>query len=455
MRTSRWRFVAHGVAAASLCLAAVGCGDDTATNDMAMDMGMRDMTANAGDMADGSMPSAPSGEVVVADVVGTAWQAPTTDGGAETPAPFTHIMLTAAQFPMAGGAPSDFSNLTTNTTTLAISGCVANRYDLTSATGHHPTADVNVGSVTLGAVNKGSTVTTGWEGFRFAAPGPAAQNGVYGLPLPNSATCTVSSTTGFYACDFTGTAPTTPPITAAGLGTTSVAFPPILQSNWNALCTAFAGSAATLCMAACDNTNPALTSAYCEQRLLYTAVPTDGGVSGSTIGFDVPGGAPYTGATKSVNVPGPVYITAIKVGTTAITLTTKTLDDLATHIDKTQDLSISFSCDPNDQGTTGAGCMTGATPFDLVSVIGLTSQHPRSSFSAQSAQFGTLSCIEQQKKADATVTIPAAALQAMLGSQTGGSLELNLVHVRGQLAAISPAQLYVGGVGNYAFLALP
>jgi hypothetical protein len=70
MRTSRWRSLAHGLAAASLCLVAVGCGDDTGSDDMAQDLGMRDLTAGDDMAVDMTAPAPPSGAVIVADVVG-------------------------------------------------------------------------------------------------------------------------------------------------------------------------------------------------------------------------------------------------------------------------------------------------------------------------------------------------------------------------------------------------
>src|SRR5262249_5295865 len=144
-----------------------GCGDDTA-DDMGVDMGPRDMTAVAEDMTDATVPSAPSGEIVVADVVGTVWTAGPPDAG-DVSVPMSHRIFAANQFPMASFQNADYTNLMTNTSTLAISGCVANRYDFVSASGKKPVQDVDVGTITLGAVNKGTTMTTGWDAtFRFA-----------------------------------------------------------------------------------------------------------------------------------------------------------------------------------------------------------------------------------------------------------------------------------------------
>jgi hypothetical protein len=444
--------VAHGLAAASLCLVAIGCGDDTGGDDMAMDMGMRDMTDLSGSMDDMTMPGVPSGEIVVADVVGSVWKAGP-DGGVDTEVPLTHHILAANQFPMATTDHSDFSNLMTNVSTLAISGCVANYYDLTSSSAHHPTQDVDVGTLTLGAVNKGTTMTTGWDsGFRFGSPGPMAQGGLYASPLPPSVTCARDSTLGFIFCSYTGAAGT--PITAGGQSPSSVVFPPMTIAEWGVACASFAGGS-TACNNACDQFGHAGT---CEQRLLYTALTTvDGGTGGSSIGFDVPGGAPYAGSTKSVPVNAPVYVTRILKGTTVVCSPAGTpcngLEKLAGNIDKTQSLTIEFSCDQNDQGTTGAGCST-TDPFALVTLVGQSSTNPRSAFS-QTAKYGTLSCIEQQKVVGSAVVVPAAAMAAFLDSQTGGSVNLNLVHGKGALAGISPAQLYIGGVGYSSFINLP
>jgi hypothetical protein len=447
MRQARWRNVAHALAAASLCFAAIGCGDDTG-NDMGMDLGPRDMSV-AMDMAmDMTMaPGLPSAALIVADVQGTVYTT-NPDGGevaiaagaAET---LTHRVLAVTNFPMASSVPSDFSNLMVNAGTLTISGCVADRYDSTSATGHMVTPDVDVGTITIGAVNKGSVVTTGWESTRFALS--SATPTFFSLPFPNSGSCTKGAVS--YGCVFGGSGAGTAAGIPMGLGV----LPPLPLTNWTALC---GGAGATACIANCDQTGHA---GLCEQRMFYTATTdVDAGAVGTTIGVDVPGGMPYSAATKSIPIPPGPYITSITVGTTAVACATSpcTMNDLVGHFDATQDLHISFSCDPNNQTTTGAGCDV-LTPFDLFTLLGTTSQHARDSFAAGDPKFGTLNCLEQTKKSDHTVTVPAAAWAAMVNGQTGGAINLNFLRVKGSLAQLNPNQLYSAGTGQSVFINLP
>jgi hypothetical protein len=386
-------------------------------------------------------PSPPSGAVIVADVVGTFYTAgpdgganPVGSGGSEV---FTHRIITATNFPMAGGPPSDFSNLMVNAGTLTIGGCVANRYDTANATAHHPTPDVDVGTVKLGNLT-GSTPATGWESARYALKD--TNGNVFAPPLPNSATCTRDATSMSYGCTFTGSFTGT---TAAGVPVSLGVFPAIPLATWTGT---LGGLAAD-----CDQTGHA---GLCEQRLFYMAQTVDGGVGGTTIGVDSPGGAPYNASTKSINVPETAYITSIKQGTTTVCTGAGCQLSALTSIDKTKDLLITWSCDPNAQTTTGAGCSTKG-PFELFNMVGLTSTHEKGAFSGSDAQQGTLTCIEQAHKSDSTMTIPAAAWAAMIGSQTGGSITLNFLRVSAALAQLNPNQLYSAGTGQFIFLDLP
>jgi len=481
--------VAHGLAAASLCFAAIGCGDDTGA-DMAVDMTARDMTAIPQDMAmDMTMPpSPPSAAVIVGDIVGVVHQ-DVPDGG-EVVLPckaascggvvefLTHRLLPVTNFPMAGGAPSDFSNLNINAGTLTISGCVANRYDLTSATGHHPTPDVNVGTVSLGAISMNSVTASGWNATRFAASAeaPTAQNNVFGLPLPAGATCAVG-TSGFYSCTFKGAIGTTTPITAAGYHPGAAVFPALpktppagnpMAPSWLGLCVNFTqatpnptacitgtDAACAACLAACDDSK---ITGVCEQHLFYpTTHDADAGTGGTTIGVDVPGAAPYGAATKSIDVPPGPFVTDIKVGGVAICTSTASapcsMNSLDGHFDATKDLTIDFSCDPANPLTAGAGCTTQG-PFDLFVMAGATSLHDRGAYSASDLKQGTLTCLEQAKNATHSVTVPTAALTAMIGGQSGGAITLNLLRVKGTLGA-GTNELFMAGNGSFVFINLP
>jgi len=390
-------------------------------------------------------PAPPSGAVIIADVVGTAY-VDVADAGAQPvnagPAQaFTHRIITSTNFPQAGGAPSDFSNLMVNAGTLTIGGGVASRYDTTSATGHHPTPDVDVGTVKLGAISNGSTVTTGWESARFALSGATT---FYNPPLPTTANCTKDATTMNYGCVFAGNTAGT----AGGVPVTLGVFPAVDITTWTGM---FGQTSGSCDQQAADGTTHAN---LCEQRLFYLTQTVDGGVGGTTIGVDVPGGMPYNGAAKSVNIPESPYITSIKQGTTTVCTGAGCKLAALTSLDKTKDLIITWSCDPNNQTTTGAGC-SGKGPFELFNLVGLTSTHTKGSFSGSDAKQGTLTCIEQAHKSDATMTVPTAAWTAMIGSQTGGSITLNFLRVSAALAQLNPNQLYSAGTGQFIFLDLP
>jgi hypothetical protein len=435
--------VTHGLAAASLCLFAIGCGDDTG-NDDGGDMGMRDMTVNE-DMAveDMTAPSPPSGAVIIADVVGVFYT-PGVDGGAAGTVgsggseAFTHRIVTATNFPVAGGPPSDFSNLMVNAGTLTIGGCVADRYDTANPTAHHPSADVDVGTVTLGGLT-GANPATGWESARYALKDAAGN--VFTPPLPDSATCKRDATSMNYGCAFTGTLGGA---TAAGVPVSLGVFPAIPLATWTGT---LGGMAAD-----CDQTGHA---GLCEQRLFYLTQTVDGGVGGTTIGVAVPGGAPYNASTKVVNIPAPVTIISIKQGTTTFCGTPAACAagiGTVTSLDKTKDMTVSWSCDGST--TAGGGC-SATGPFELVNMLGLTSIHEKGSFTGSDPQQGTLTCIEQVHKTDGTMTVPAAAWTAMIGSQTGGAITLNLLRVSAALAQLNPNQLYSAGTGSFVFLDLP
>src|SRR5689334_7267835 len=107
MRTFRWRTVAYGLAAASLCLSVAACDDDTGTD--GGDGGMDDLSMPADMTGDGSMASLPSVQLVVADVQGTVYAPGLPDAG-DTVAPLTHLLKTVVSFPSASDK-SDFSNL--------------------------------------------------------------------------------------------------------------------------------------------------------------------------------------------------------------------------------------------------------------------------------------------------------------------------------------------------------
>jgi hypothetical protein len=443
--------VACGIAAATLGLSVAACDDDSGGADLGPDTGvpadlkpLADMTASNQDGPPADMTAGPGrGQVVVADIVGTVYK-DNGDAGVQS-LPLTHQLIGVASFPKVD-ATSDFSNLALDVATLKLSGCVANRYDATA--GRLPQADQDVGTVTLGGFNT----------KRLAAGGPVAQNGLFAPPIPATATC-VNPSGGlpYYACFFAGTAGGA---TAAGSPTNGTAFPALDLTTWTTACAGLGGG----CLPAdCDQTGHA---GVCEQHL-WTP-----GVTANTATVAVVGGNGYGAANSSIGggtpasniLPDNVAITQIKIGTTVITPAVAgkpSMADIEGHIDPTQDLSISWSCDGNPASPAGTGC-SGLSAFDLVSISGVTSLNARTSFSTpQSLKFGTATCFEQAKKSDATITLPAAGVAAFLGAingnpkQSTGSANLILLRVKGALGTgAGQLQLHSAGHGQFGLINL-
>jgi hypothetical protein len=199
------------------------------------------------------------------------------------------------------------------------------------------------------------------------------------------------------------------------------------------------------------NLGPAGT--FCEQKVLpdgsrVTLSLSGGGGYGAgsaTFGDAVDGGTPIE------QLPQSITITSVKVGNTEVGGNPASLAGLNGTFDKNQDITISFSCDGN--ATTGSGCGT-LDPFDLVALAGSTSKNPRTAFT-NGTEFGVVTCFEQPGAANpanrsSTFTIKAQALQTMLGTQTGGSMQLAVLRVR---AAVLPGagNIKIGGVGRGVF----
>jgi hypothetical protein len=448
MATERLRWA---IGAASLGILLAGCpGPDPAPEDLSAtsDFTMVQDMAVPADMTAASLPSA---QLVVAEVFGTAYRTVTVPDAGEQAVP-AHSLGVVASFPSATDT-SDFSNLNINTGTFTISGCVSNRY---SATGHKAPADVDVGTITISGYKSANR-------FAFSPLGPAAQGNVYAEPLPTTVECKKDATSGYYGCSYAGAVDTTPPIQASGTNIGFSAFPSFPQTggteNWNNLCTLLAANAGA-CQAACEiGPSPPLPANFCWQPLINAVpVPADAG-TGTTITINSPtGGGIYSRTMQPVanTPPGNVFITGIRVGGTSVGTT---LGSLQGQLDPTKMIEIDYSCDPAQPTTKGAGC-SGLSPLDAVTVTASTSPLPRATF-LNTANYGSLNCLQITNRAGSTVTIPAGAVAAMLGAINGGtaqntgSVRFIMIRMIGQIVQLSPNQLFSVGKGQFALLSLP
>jgi hypothetical protein len=402
---------------------------------MAADMSVGDM-AKVRDMSMPDLEPPPgSGFILSADVVGTAFTSGA-DAGTEVAAPLTHMVQAAVNLPTVA-APATASNFSFDIGTLTISGCIANRYDFVTK---FPNPDTNAGVV---AVSGYAT--------KLMTPVPKTVNstGLLG-PIPDVIGC-VNPITPLpnYLCFYNpgGSG------TLDGASTNAMVFPLIPDTG-----NMGAGGTHPLYLGLCGLTGANCTAAdctphnfgggpppaeFCEQKVFR---------SGQTINVNVGGGGGYGASSTNfrvdaddggVRVPTAITITDIKVGSNSLGVT-----DISaiTGFDPAQNLTISFSCDGT--GTAGSGC-SGSGPFDLAILVGATSDTDRTAFSP-GTDFGTLTCIEQVNSKSSFV-VPANILQAMLGSQTTGSINLTAMHANAALGTGSQNNLIAVGRGVFGF----
>ena len=151
---------------------------------------------------------------------------------------------------------------------------------------------------------------------------------------------------------------------------------------------------------------------------------------------------------------GPLYISSVKSGTTDITGTDAitmgpSLDIGDGKIDVTKDLVIAFSCDATNPAP-GTKC-TGTQ--DLLGLLITTSTNKKAMFSAPSTATGSATC-SQPVAAGSTVTVKAAQLTALVGTQTGGSFQIALVRLTTKLqspAGSHPLLAFTAGMGTFGF----
>jgi hypothetical protein len=444
MNRNTWRQLASGLLAATLSLGIAACDDDTSsgTGDMAVGA---DMSASV----DMTMTGTPGiGQIVLADVVGTAF----------TPtqvAPRTHALVAIASMPKIAPMSDPSSDLTLSPP----SGCTINRYTMTNP----PGPDGDAGLITISGRNQqtiGISAITG-----TASSGPT----MYPITCARGGAGTLMD----YGCGFGGTANSDGG--GMGMSTDSVIFPLIKHRVVDHM------TQGTIINVTLPDW-PAAFDSSCVERVCAVNVmpapsPACAGLGGcdvicceqtpilvgtSNITETIAGGTDYGAATNMLGnkdntdagiteFPQPVYLISVTQTGSATNLAgtdpltggpSLSMADAA--IDKTKDLTLSFSCDQS--GTVGSGC-TGTS--DLGALLVKTSTSARTLFGVSTAT-GSAQCISTLTAG--TIKIKAAQLTALVGTQTTGSYQLALARLRLIPATDTGHTLvYSGGMGVFGF----
>jgi len=453
MNRTMWRQLASGLLAATLSLGIAACDDDTSsgTGDMAVGA---DMSAEV-DMSGGGTPG--NGQLTLADVVGTVFSPALPNGSA----PRTHTLVAVASLPKVAGTPDPSSNFGVTPT---IHGCSIYRYTATNL----PGADGDAGDVTFTGFNTATTIGVN------AANGSKSPS-----PMSGSSpiTCKRDTTSMLYGCKYNGAA--NPDSGEAGAPVSSVIYP-LIQHR------AYCASAPTVSLplptypdqwpygqpACVERIVGALASAPCNvitgDKLILTACEQEPilplGVA--TITQTMAGGADWPAATNMLGngggtdggtgqLAGPLYVVSVTSGTTEISgtdpvLMSPSLSMADGAIDPAKDLTITYSCDPNNL-TAGAGC-TGTQ--DLVGLLITTSTNKKVAFSAPSTATGSATCSQPVAAPGGTIKVLSAQLTAMLGGQSNGSIQVALVRLSTKLqspAGNHPLLAFTAGMGVFGF----
>jgi hypothetical protein len=337
------------------------------------------------------------------------------------------------------------------------SGCTINRFSATKP----PGPDGDAGAITISGWNQhtiGVSAVTGTA---------ASGNTMYPI------TCNRGGALMDYSCGFGGMANSD----GGGMGMTtdSVIFPLIKHRVVDHM------TGGTIINVALPDWpaafNDACIERTCAQNIMPAPSPACAGLGGcdvvcceqsplalgtSNITEAIAGGTDYIAGTNMLGhkddsdagvteFPQPVYLVSVtQTGSTTSLAGTDpftggpslTMADGA--IDVTKALTLSFSCDGS--GTVGSGC-TGSS--DLVALLVKTSTSKRIAFGSSTAT-GSAQCISTLPAG--TLTIKAAQLAALVGTQTGGSFQLALARLRLIAAANgSHTVVYSGGMGVFGF----
>jgi hypothetical protein len=412
----------------------------------------QDMSAAAGDM---SMQTPGTGQLVLADLVGTAFSG-------STVAPRTHVLLALPSLPKFAGASDPSSNLSLT----MMSGCTINRYTSTNL----PSGDGDAGIVTFSGWNTTDTIAVNTKNGSNSA-GPMGTN--------NPVTCGRFPPLMQYQCFFGSMVNTDGGVGASGALTTDVIFPLIP----NRCVVKATGQTST--MPPCPP-NSQLGWPYgqqaCNPRFIPNAMDPTCATPANCVTLietceqspinplgvaqiteKLSGGADYSAAMSTIGngggtdggpgqFPGPLFITQVLSGTTDITA--KGQDPVTGGnglsfspdgtIDTTKSLTISFSCDPNNS-TPGAGC-TSAT---LAALLIQTDTGKRNALVGGLPR-GVGQCIS--KPVTGQISVSAAQMAALVGTQTGGSIQLALANLAVNLSSDNGHTLvFTAGMGAFGF----
>lgn len=445
MNRNRWKQLASGLLAATLSLGIAACDDDTSSGTGDMAMTGADLSATAEDMA---KVAAGNGQITLADAVGTLYSP---KFGSTGMAPRTHVLLSIASFPKPARTGDPSSNLTLSPP----SGCLINRYDATNM----PGTDGDAGDITITGFNVPTMTQT------------LATDTKTGSTQPTPTTITCSRANEHYSCAFSGTM--NPDGGAMGANTGDVIFPVIPYQVVVAATKSPAGV-----FIGC-NDMPAASPCWpfgagaCDPRYL----PNPGDPSGSTlievceqhpidnsyaiITEKVAGGADYPASTSVLGngggpdggtkmFPAGIYLVSVTQGTSTTSiagtdpLTLGPSLSMDAPLDATKDLTITYSCDPNNP-TKGAGCAGSA---DFVALLVQTSTGARAAFTTPGPT-GVGQCIGLVP--GGSITVKANQLTALLGGQTGGSIELALARLAYNINPSQPLVIATAGVGIFGF----
>jgi hypothetical protein len=355
-----------------------------------------------------------AGDMSVADLSATVngqGQVIAADVRATLPTPIgdianAHQLIVLPTFPSGTPTP-DFSNLVFSPGQST--GCSVTRYNL--AAGKAPAANVNAGTITMSGLSPNLTVI-------------GSATGVTLPEHPTAITCT--NTAGAYNCVYG--------IDADGgtdglsmLNTSASFFPPLPSGEQHPF-------------------------------------PTD---VNANLFFTLQGGSGYApfevslgGGTDPI---GTATITDIKVGATSVGTA---IESLGGHLDGTQAVTFSYSCDGST--TTGSGCpAAGTAPLDTVALLMQTSQADRVAFAQPPTEtkFGIGQCLDQSNDPAHAVTFSTDAFSALLSNssgpdggifQAGGSTLIALVRIKAKVNVTpgSPMEVFAAGKGTLGIVNL-
>jgi hypothetical protein len=350
------------------------------------------------------------GEVVLSDVVGSGFA---NVGTTELRADGTHLFGTITDLP-ATPRSSVFNSV--SFVPGSITGCHMERYTTSSL----PPADINIGQISM----------TGYVStLKVGAPCLAGLAGNPGLPavVPNTINCNRTTPATSYDCIY-GVGP------IMNNGACTVAGDPANTANgWNTHSSA--GAVVGQSPVGQVNADP-------------TILP-----NGATVTFSITGGSGFAaGSTPLAPASMPTLVTTTNGGTTA-----SNLSDLGSPvgtIDPSTNLVITWSCD--GAATGGSGC-AGAAANDIIAVEVITSTVVRGGPFAfpivGTNPYGIGQCFEQTSKAGGSVTIPAAALSAMISTGTDKSVAVIVSRLDStSVSGGGNTVIFGAGRGFYGFL---